>query len=184
MTHKSLTALAPKLSRIKLFLCDVDGILTDGTVSVSETGEAKRFSIQDGLGLILLQRNGIKVGWISNRPSRVTTKRAAELKVDFLNQDKKSKLGAAENILKKTGLGWSDTCYMGDDIVDLCLLTRAGFAVSVPNGISEAKQAADYVTKAKGGEGAVREVVELILKAQKKWTALIQEYGGGDHEKT
>jgi 3-deoxy-D-manno-octulosonate 8-phosphate phosphatase (KDO 8-P phosphatase) len=172
-----------KLARVKLLLCDVDGILTDGSVFIRPDNETKLFNIQDGLGLKLLQREGIKVGWISNRPSRVTFRRAEELSVDFLNQDKGSKVAAAEKILAKTGLDWDDVCYMGDDIVDLCLLTRAGLAVSVPNGIAEAKRAADYVTKARGGHGAVREVAELILKAQNKWKRLVQEFTSGKHEK-
>jgi 3-deoxy-D-manno-octulosonate 8-phosphate phosphatase (KDO 8-P phosphatase) len=183
MATKPTKALSAKLARIKIFLCDVDGILTDGSVFISKDGETKQFSIQDGLGLKLLQREGIKVGWISNRPSHVTLRRAEELKVDFLNQDKSSKLGAAEKILTKAGLSWAETCYMGDDIVDLCLLTRAGLAVSVPNGIADARHAADYVTKAHGGHGAVREVVELILKAQNKWKRLVQEFSSGRHEK-
>ena len=175
--------LHTKLARIKLFLCDVDGILTDGSVYIGQDGDIKQFSIQDGLGLKLLQKQGIRVGWISNRPSPVTLRRAQELHVDFLSQDKNSKVVAAENILAETGLKWADICYMGDDIVDLCLLTRAGLAISVPNGISEAKKAAHYVTKAAGGHGAVREVVEMILKAQKKWDRLITEYSAGKHEK-
>lgn len=179
MPAKPTKALSAKLARVKIFLCDVDGILTDGSVFISETGEMKRFSIQDGLGLKLLQREGIKVGWISNRPSRVTLRRAEELKIDFLSQDKSSKIAAAEKILARSKLSWADACYIGDDIVDLCLLTRAGLAISVPNGIAEAKSAADYVTKAHGGCGAVREVVEMILKAQKKWDRLVKEYSIG-----
>ena len=176
-------ALSAKLARVKIFLCDVDGILTDGSVFISQAGEMKRFSIQDGLGLKLLQREGIKVGWISNRPSRVTLRRAEELKIDFLSQDKSSKVAAAEKILSRSKLSWANACYMGDDIVDLCLLTRAGLAISVPNGIAEAKNAAHYVTKAPGGFGAVREVVEMILKAQKKWNGLVEEFSSGRHEK-
>ncbi|MEO5803206.1 MAG: HAD hydrolase family protein [Verrucomicrobiota bacterium] len=183
MSIQSNKTLSAKLARVKIFLCDVDGILTDGSVFIGQAGEMKQFSIQDGLGLKLLQREGIKVGWISNRPSRVTLRRAEELKLDFLSQDKASKVAAAEKILARAGLNWADACYMGDDIVDLCLLTRAGLAISVPNGIAEAKKAADYVTKAAGGHGAVREVVELILKAQKKWNRLVQEYTSGRHEK-
>ena len=168
MPIKPTKSLTEKFARVKLFLCDVDGILTDGSIFISESGEEKQFYIQDGLGLRFLQQEGIKVGWISNRPSAVTTRRAKELKVDFLSQDKSSKIAAAEKILAETKLAWADVCFMGDDIVDLCLLKRAGLAVSVPNGIAEARQAADYVTKVAGGYGAVREVVELILKAQKK----------------
>jgi 3-deoxy-D-manno-octulosonate 8-phosphate phosphatase (KDO 8-P phosphatase) len=183
MANKPTKALSAKLARVKIFLCDVDGILTDGSVFIGQTGEMKQFSIQDGLGLKLLQREGIKVGWISARPSRVTLRRAEELKIDFLSQDKASKVAAAETILGRSKLSWDDTCYMGDDIVDLCLLTRAGLAISVPNGIAEAKSAAHYVTKTRGGYGAVREVVEMILKAQKKWNRLVEEYSSGRHEK-
>ena len=183
MPTKTNQSLATKLARVKLFLSDVDGILTDGSIFIGETGETKKFNIQDGLGLRLLQREGIRVGWVSNRPSKATTRRAKELKIDFLSQEKSSKLAAVEKILAKTKLDWPDVCYMGDDIVDLCLLTRAGLSVSVPNGIAEARSASDYVTVAAGGNGAVREVVELILKAQRKWGRLVQEYSVGRNEK-
>ena len=182
MPTKTNQSLATKLARVKLFLCDVDGILTDGSIFIGKTGETKKFNIQDGLGLRLLQREGIRVGWISNRPSEATTRRAKELKIDFLSQEKSSKLAAAEKFMAKTKLDWPDVCYMGDDIVDLCLLTRAGLSVSVPNGIAEARNASDYVTGAAGGYGAVREVVELILKAQRKWGPLVQEYSIGRNE--
>lgn len=183
MPAKLTKSLSAKFARVKLFLCDVDGILTDGSIFIGENGETKQFNIQDGLGLRLLQREGIRVGWISNRFSNATTRRAKELKVDFLSQDKSSKLAVAEKILAETKLSWPDVCYMGDDIVDLCLLTRAGLAVSVPNGITEAKDVSDYVTKAAGGYGAVREVVELILKTQKKWDWLVEKFTVGWNEK-
>ena len=168
--------LRAKLSRIKLFLCDVDGVLTDATVTVGGESESKRFHIQDGLGLRLLQRAGIRVGWISNRPSYATTQRAVELKVDFLHQREGSKVEAAQTILDKSGASWEEVCFVGDDVVDLGLMKRAGAAIAVRNAIHEVKMAADYVTLAKGGEGAVREVAELILKVQNKWMRLIEEY--------
>ena len=164
MASKSAKSLSAKLARVKIFLCDVDGILTDGTVIISADGETKRFNIQDGLGLKLLQREGIKVGWISNRPSSVTLRRAEELKVDFLNQDKSSKLGAAEKILKKTGLSWSEVCYMGDDVVDLPVLDACGLAISVPDAPAAVKRCAHIVTRRRGGEGAVREACELLIE--------------------
>jgi 3-deoxy-D-manno-octulosonate 8-phosphate phosphatase (KDO 8-P phosphatase) len=170
------SSLTGKLARVKLFLCDVDGVLTDASVWIGGENEIKRFSIQDGLGMLLLQREGIKVGWISNRPSFATALRAEELKIDFLHQLKGKKVDAIEGILGQTGSSWSEVCYMGDDIVDLAALKRAGVAVAVPNGNEEARAMADYVTKAAGGCGAVREVVELILKAQCKWSRLIEEY--------
>jgi len=168
-------ALIAKLAKVKLFLCDVDGVLTNGTVLLGDAKEYKAFNIQDGLGLLLLKRNGIKVGWLSNRPSAVTKQRADELAVDFLHQDKGAKVAAAETILAETKIRWEEVCFMGDDVVDLGVLRRAGVAVAVANAISEAKALADYVTKAEGGRGAVREVVRLILTAQKKWDRVIQE---------
>jgi 3-deoxy-D-manno-octulosonate 8-phosphate phosphatase (KDO 8-P phosphatase) len=169
-------ALAAKLARVKIFLCDVDGVLTNATVLIGDGREFKQFHIQDGLGLRLLQRGGIKVGWVSNRPSTATQQRADELKVDFLYQAKGSKVDAVEVILSKTGYDWDDVCYIGDDVVDLGALKRAGVAIAVANAIDEAKALADYVTWAEGGRGAVREVVGLLLKAQNKWQKLVLEY--------
>ena len=169
-------ALAAKLARVKLFLCDVDGVLTNATVFIGDGREFKGFHIRDGLGLRLLQRAGIKVGWISNRPSTATQQRADELKVDFLYQANGSKVDAVEAILKRSGLDWDDVCYMGDDIVDLGALKRAGVAIGVLGAIDEVKHLADYVTRADGGQGAVREIAGLILKAQNKWQRLVLEY--------
>lgn len=169
-------ALARKLARVKIFLCDVDGVLTNATVFIGDGREFKEFHIRDGLGLRLLQRSGIKVGWISNRPSTATQQRADELKIDFLYQAKGSKVDAVEAILKQAGFDWDDVCYMGDDVVDLGALKRAGVAIGVPSAIEEVKALADYVTRAEGGHGAVREAVGLILKAQNKWQRLVSEY--------
>ena len=171
-----LSTLNSQLQAVRLLLTDVDGVMTDGRVSITAEGELKHFSIQDGLGLMLLRKCGIKVGWISARPSIVTTKRAEELRIDFLRQEKGSKVAAANDILSATGLNWGQVCYVGDDIVDLCLLKRAGVAVAVANAIDEVKAVAHYVTEARGGHGAVREVVTMILKAQDQWGALIREY--------
>jgi 3-deoxy-D-manno-octulosonate 8-phosphate phosphatase (KDO 8-P phosphatase) len=163
------------LRRIRLFLCDVDGVLTDGSVFIGGREEIKRFNIQDGLGLVRLRRAGLKVGWVSNRPSPATARRARELKIDFLRQEKGSKVSVVERLLAQTGFGWDEVCYMGDDIVDLGVLKRAGVAVAVANGVAEARAAADYITRAGGGQGAVREVVELVLKAQNKWRRIVME---------
>ncbi|HWX21333.1 MAG TPA: HAD hydrolase family protein [Candidatus Binatia bacterium] len=169
-------SLSTRLSRIKLLLCDVDGVLTDGSVFIGRGAEFKQFNIQDGLGLVKLRRAGLKVGWISSRPSAATAQRAEELKIDFLRQDKGSKVATIEPLLARTGLKWDEVCYVGDDIVDLGPLKRAGVAVAVANAVGEAEAAADYVTKAAGGHGAVREVVELILKAQNKWKNIVAEH--------
>ena len=170
--------LHSRLKRVKLFLCDVDGVLTDGSVLVGGAREIKRFNIRDGLGMIFLQRAGLKVGWVSARPSPVTEARAAELKIDFLVQqgDRIGKTGAVEKLLHRTELDWAAVCFMGDDVVDLGPLARAGFAVAVADARPEVKAAAHYVTRAAGGRGAVREVAEMILQAQGRWDAIVTHY--------
>jgi 3-deoxy-D-manno-octulosonate 8-phosphate phosphatase (KDO 8-P phosphatase) len=169
-------SLVTRLKRVKILLCDVDGVLTDASVFIDGAREVKRFNIQDGLGLVLLRRAGIKVGWISSRPSPATKLRAQELKIDFLVQQKNGKVAIIERILACTSFTWEQVCYVGDDVVDLGVLKRAGLAVAVANGVAEAKAVAHYVTKAGGGHGAVREIVEMILKAQNRWTGLIAGY--------
>ena len=173
---KSSAAFRSRLARVKLFLCDVDGVLTNGTVLIGGNFETKSFNILDGFGLRLLQREGIKVGWVSHRPSPATRRRAKELKIDFLEQQRGNKVELVEAILRRAGAGWDEVCFVGDDLVDLGVLKRAGFSAVVANGIDEAKAVADYVTKARGGEGAVREVAVLILKAQNKWNRIVQSY--------
>jgi 3-deoxy-D-manno-octulosonate 8-phosphate phosphatase (KDO 8-P phosphatase) len=168
--------LNARLAKIKILLCDVDGVLTDASVFIGGGQEIKRFNILDGLGLVLLRRVGIKVGWISCRPSPATKLRAKELKIDFLVQQKNDKVAVVERILARTGFTWAQVCYVGDDVVDLGVLKRAGLAVVVVNGVTEAKAAAHYVTKVAGGHGAVREVAEMILKAQYRWAALLAQY--------
>lgn len=167
-------ALKSRFARVQILLCDVDGILTDATVSMGRSGETKRFCLADGLGIRLLREAGFKVGWISGRPSPATQRRAKELAVDFLHESRASKVTAAEDVLHQTGLAWEQVCYMGDDLIDLGLLRRAGLAVAVPHAMAEAKALAHYVTKTPGGQGAVREVIELILKAHGKWEDIIK----------
>ena len=181
-TRKLPTALAAqkslraRLAKVALFLCDVDGVMTDASVYVGGGQEFKRFNIQDGLGLVALRKCGIRVGWISSRPSAATATRAADLKIDFLHQSKGSKVEAIETILARTGLGWEQVCYVGDDIVDLGALRRAGVAVAVANSVPEVLAVAHYVTRAPGGQGAIREIAEMILKAQDKWQQVLADH--------
>jgi 3-deoxy-D-manno-octulosonate 8-phosphate phosphatase (KDO 8-P phosphatase) len=172
------SSLVTKLKRIKLFLCDVDGVLTDGSVFIGGEREFKRFNIRDGLGLVLARRAGLIVGWVSARPSAATKMRAKELKIDFLIQqgDKLSKTGAVERLLAREKLDWSEVCFVGDDVVDLGPLAKAGLGVAVADARPEVKAAADFVTRAAGGRGAVREAVEMILQAQGKWEPVIAVY--------
>ncbi len=178
MPAKISSSIRQRAKRVKLFLCDVDGVLTDGSIFIGGEREFKRFNIRDGLGIVLARRAGFKVGWVSARPSPATKLRADELKIDFLVQqnDRTSKTGAIEELLKQEKLGWDDVCFVGDDIVDLGPLQRAGFAVAVEDGVAEAKAAAHFVTRAAGGRGAIREAIELILKAQGKWEPFVAHY--------
>ena len=179
LSNKAMLApdeLNRRLAQVKLLLTDVDGVMTDGAVYIGEQGEMKRFDIQDGLGLHMLQRCGIRVGWISKRPSPVTQRRARELKIDFVSQDHGGKVPAARTILASTGLRFDQVCYVGDDLVDLALLRAVGAAVAVPNAVSEVKVVAHYITHSAGGKGAIRELADLILKAQNKWTTVVESY--------
>lgn len=176
MPVKPSPALLRKLKAVKLFLTDVDGVLTDGTVYMGGGVETKRFNIRDGLGLKFLQIHGIKVGWVSRRPSSATQQRAEDLQIDFVVQHNGGKIEGVETILRQTGLNWADVCYVGDDVVDVGVMARVNLAVAVGDGVAEAKDAADYVTKAHGGHGAIREMVEMILRAQNKWKLVVSEY--------
>ncbi len=178
MAKKISSSLKSKLSRVKLFLCDVDGVLTDGSIFIGGEREFKRFNIRDGLGLVLARRAGLKVGWVSARPSPATKLRAEELKVDFLVQqgDSTGKTAAIEQLLAQEKLNWSEVCFVGDDIIDLGPLTRAGLAVAVGDAVPEARAAAHFTTRAAGGRGAVREALELILRAQGKWAQFPEKY--------
>jgi 3-deoxy-D-manno-octulosonate 8-phosphate phosphatase (KDO 8-P phosphatase) len=171
-------AIRQRAARIKLFLCDVDGVLTDGSIFIGGEREFKRFNIRDGLGLVLARRAGLKIGWVSARPSPATKLRADELKIHFLVQqtDRTSKTGAIEELLTQEKLDWSEVCFVGDDIVDLGPLRRAGLAVAVADGVAEAKAAAHFVTQAAGGHGAIREVIEMILRVQGIWEPFVSHY--------
>ena len=178
MPAKISAAIHQRAARIKLFLCDVDGVLTDGSVFIGGAREFKRFNIRDGLGLVLARRAGLQIGWVSARPSPATKLRADELKIHFLVQqgDRVSKTGAIEELLMKEKLKWDEVCFVGDDIVDLGPLQRAGFSVAVADGVAEAKAAAHFVTRATGGRGAIREVLEIILRTQGKWKPFVAHY--------
>jgi 3-deoxy-D-manno-octulosonate 8-phosphate phosphatase (KDO 8-P phosphatase) len=172
------SSLKKRLARVKLFLCDVDGVLTDGSIFIGGKREFKRFNIRDGLGLVLARRASLKIGWVSARPSPATKMRADELKIHFLVQqgDRVSKTGTIEELLAQEKLSWNDVCFVGDDIVDLGPLKHAGLAVAVADGVAEAKAAAHFTTQAAGGRGAVREVLEMILQAQGKWKPFMAQY--------
>ncbi|MCD5401893.1 HAD-IIIA family hydrolase [candidate division NPL-UPA2 bacterium] len=163
--------------KIRMLIMDVDGVLTDGRIVLGNQGEEfKFFYVQDGVGIILAHRAGLKTAIISARKSEVTERRARELGVNDVYQVEDSKEEAYEKILKDYHLKEEEVAYIGDDLHDLPLLKRAGLAVSVSNGIDEAKEIAHWTTKAAGGQGAVREVIEVILKSQGKWEEVTAKY--------
>ncbi|MCK5146402.1 HAD-IIIA family hydrolase [bacterium] len=165
-----------KLKNIQLLLLDVDGTLTDGRIIMGDGKEYKAFNVQDGLGIVLLQKAGIPVGIITGRSSDVVAERAAELKVKWVFQGAIDKNKAYASILKEAGLKAENVCFIGDDLNDLPLIRRSGFGVAVAQAAPEVIELADCTTVRQGGDGAVREVIEIILKAQEKWADLIHNY--------
>jgi 3-deoxy-D-manno-octulosonate 8-phosphate phosphatase (KDO 8-P phosphatase) len=163
--------------RIKLLLLDLDGVLTDGGIVMDHRGEEiKRFDVRDGHGIRLLQRAGIQVGIISGRTSRAAEHRAQDLGIELLYQGADDKVAAYEKIKRMTGLKDREIAYVGDDLVDLPVLRRVGLSIAVNDCWKDLKRLTDYVTRASGGRGAVREVAELLLKAQQKWRRVAQRY--------
>jgi len=165
-----------KLLNIKLLLMDVDGVLTSGDIIYSSSGEElKKFNIQDGMGITLARMAGLKTGIITGRVSDMVKRRAEELKIDIISQGNFNKLKPYEDIRDREKLKDEEIAYIGDDLMDLCILNRVGFSVAVANARDEVKAVCDYVTIADGGNGAVREVIEKILKRQEKFFNLIEE---------
>jgi len=167
----------PRAKNIRLLLLDVDGVLTDGTITyTADGGESKGFNTQDGFGLRILQEAGVEVGLITARTSEAVTRRAADLKLRYVYQGAGRKNDVFEDILKQSGLRPPQAAYMGDDWLDLPLLARAGLAAAPANAVAEVRQRAHYVTRLSGGRGAVRELCELILEAQGKLSTLFRKY--------
>jgi YrbI family 3-deoxy-D-manno-octulosonate 8-phosphate phosphatase len=169
--------LEARCNQIELILSDVDGVLTDGGVIFDNQGiEIKRFHVRDGLGIKLWQRAGFSFGVVTARNSHIVKLRAAELGVDIVRQGFEEKLPIVKDIVQKRGLSFESVCYIGDDLTDLPVLKSVGLAVGVADAVAEVRSAAHYTTKASGGGGAVRETIEMVLKAKKRWDDLIRKY--------
>jgi 3-deoxy-D-manno-octulosonate 8-phosphate phosphatase (KDO 8-P phosphatase) len=177
-----MSALSAAAARkVRLLGLDVDGVLTDNGVYIGPIAgdrvELKRFDIQDGLGLILLKTAGMPVVWVSGRASDVTALRAAELRVDELLQvPGPRKASAFEQVLQRLGVGWQEVAFVGDDLADLPILRRVGLPIAVANAVAEVKAISAYTTSARGGHGAVREVIEALLRARGEWPAILERY--------
>lgn len=173
MTKEPKTNLAD----IQLLAVDVDGVLTDGTIIINGEGsEGKFFNLLDGHGIRMWQRAGLKVAFLSGRFSKATKYRAEQLDVDYCVQDCFEKLPALKKLLEQLGLSANRAAYIGDDLMDLPVIRYVGFGAAVANAVDEVKEIADYVTRRRGGEGAVREVIEYILKNSGRWQELMKRY--------
>jgi 3-deoxy-D-manno-octulosonate 8-phosphate phosphatase (KDO 8-P phosphatase) len=166
--------------RIQLILSDVDGVLTDGGISFDNQGvEHKQFHIRDGLGIRIWQRAGFKFGIVTGRTSQIVKQRAAELGIEIVRQGFEQKWPTVVEVMQGLGLVPEQVCFIGDDLPDLPVIRRVGLGVAVADAVAEVRATAHLVTKHRGGVGAVRELVETILKAQHRWDDVIEKYLAG-----
>jgi 3-deoxy-D-manno-octulosonate 8-phosphate phosphatase (KDO 8-P phosphatase) len=162
---------------VQLVLFDVDGVLTDGKILLHADGtESKQFDIKDGTAIVWAQRSGLRVGVLSARTSASTAQRAAQLGITLVHQGVSSKLDTFEHILDDLALTQEQVAYMGDDLLDLPVLMRAGLAAAPADAVEDVRARVHWVSTARGGDGAARDFIEVILRAQDKWTALVASY--------
>jgi 3-deoxy-D-manno-octulosonate 8-phosphate phosphatase (KDO 8-P phosphatase) len=170
-------SLESKASRIQLLLFDVDGVLTDGAVVMHADGsESKGFHIRDGAAIVWAQRAGLIVGLLSARSSGATAHRAAQLAVRIVEQGVKSKLETYKQIIRDARVEDADVAYMGDDLLDLPVLTRVGLSAAPADAAVEVRAHVDFVSSVGGGRGAARELIEIVLRAQRKWDEVVRQY--------
>ena len=166
-----------RASKVKLIIMDIDGVLTDGRVIYDATGNImKCFDVQDGLGICAAKDLGFKLAIISGKSSKANEHRAEVLGVDMLYQGSNDKIAAYKEILKKCAVSDGETCYIGDDLVDIAVMERVGFAASVQNAVDAIKAVSHYISVRSGGRGAVREVIDFILMSQGREEELINLY--------
>ncbi len=177
MLNKYSSDVIERAKKIKLLGLDVDGVLTDRRLILSSFGdELKFFDVNDGLGIYLVRRSGVKVVFLTAKASGCVKRRARELKVDKLYHDFHYKITALRKIRRKFRVTDEEICFIGDDLIDIPILKRAGLAVSPPNAMDEVRKISHLITEKQGGRGAVREVCDLILKAQGTWDKVTSRY--------
>lgn len=177
MSEITFTEIQNKAAQVRLMIFDVDGILTDGSLHFGPEGEMmKTFNVLDGQGIKLLQQAGIATAIISARQSAIVSKRASDLGITHVMQGIHDKKSAFLQLTRELGVAHEHCGFIGDDVIDLPILLRVGFAASVPNGHQEVRTRVDYITQASGGRGAAREVCDLILKAQNKYAAALAPF--------
>jgi 3-deoxy-D-manno-octulosonate 8-phosphate phosphatase (KDO 8-P phosphatase) len=169
--------IVEKLKKIKMLILDVDGVMTDGKIIMDSEGrEMKNFHVRDGHGLVMIQRHGIRVAILTGRTSLVVEHRARDLKIQEVYQGALNKKEVFAQILEKNDLTSEEIAYMGDDIVDIPVLKNVGFSVAVADALDLVKKCVDYVTVNRGGQGAVREICEMLLTAQNNWADVAVRY--------
>ena len=169
--------LKEKLKKIKMLMLDVDGVMTDGRIIMDDEGhQLKNFNVRDGHGLKIIQRYGIEVVILTGRKSEVVNHRASDLEIKEIYQGALNKKEMFQKILQKHNLTAGFVAYMGDDIIDIPVLRQVGFSAAVADAVDVVKKSVDYVTKNKGGHGAVRELCEMILQIQGKWPEIAEKY--------
>lgn len=169
--------LDQRIQPIQLILSDVDGVLTNGGIVLDNQGiEAKQFHVRDGLGIKIWQKLGNKFGVITARSSHIVKMRMGELGVEIVRQGSENKLRIASQIVEELNLQWNEVCFIGDDLADLRLMKQVGLAATVADGAAEVRAMAPVVTKAPGGQGAVRELIETILKSQERWNEIVKSF--------
>lgn len=169
--------LDARCQSIEMMLADVDGVLTDGGLIFDNQGiELKRFHVRDGMGIKLWQQAGYRFGLVTSRASHIVKVRAAELGIDIVRQGFAEKLTSVREIAESCGLTLEQLAFVGDDLTDLAVINSVGLGIAVADAVPEVRAAAHYVTRVTGGSGAVREVVELVLKATGRWEDLIRKY--------
>jgi 3-deoxy-D-manno-octulosonate 8-phosphate phosphatase (KDO 8-P phosphatase) len=162
---------------IRLLLFDVDGVLTDGKVLIHPDGsESKQFAIKDGIAIVAAQRNGLLTGLLSGRAAAATAHRARQLGMPIVYENVTTKIDTYQQILDAHGLRDEQVAYMGDDLLDLPVLLRAGLSAAPADAAPEVRARVSWVSRARGGEGAARELIELVLRAQEKWDAIVENY--------
>lgn len=177
MTGVITGSLQVKIRPIKVLILDVDGVLTNGEIIFDDAGrETKHFNVRDGHGLRMLMRYGVEVVFLTGRTSSVVNHRALDLGINEVYQGVFNKLDVFQEILRKKNIVPEAAAFVGDDVVDVPVLRRVGFSVTVADASADLKRVVDYITEHKGGRGAVREVCELILKAQGKWPEVAARY--------
>ena len=174
---QELSSIERRAARVKLLLMDCDGVLTDGRLwLMDDADEQKSFHVRDGLGLALWHRAGLKAGIISGRSSSALERRAQGLGIEYVRQGSENKTKDFEELLRLAEVDAKEVAFVGDDLNDIPLMLRAEFAAAVADAAEETRAVAHLVTKASGGSGAIREVIEFILKAQDRWSKVTEEY--------